>query len=223
MKNRASMELSVKYFYDKVLSIVLLFFLSPVLLFIAFTIWFEDRGKFFFTQSRLGLNGKIFRIWKFRTMVEDADNLLNIDGTVSVNRITRVGNLLRRSSLDELPQLINILKGEMSFIGPRPVLPSHLIRYTDEQKKRLGMKPGITGLAQVNGRNTLLWSKRIEFDIEYIKNYSLWLDVIIFIKTIKVLMSREGIVADRNTSQVDDLTSGQFTQYQEGNNNEKKN
>ncbi|MCP4148526.1 MAG: sugar transferase, partial [bacterium] len=108
-------------------------------------------------------------------------------------------------SLDELPQLINIVKGEMSFIGPRPSLMAHLKRYTEEQKGRLRMKPGITGLAQVNGRNTLKWTKRIAYDNQYIDTYTLWKDLKILLKTIKVVLYREGISMDRNMEEVDDL------------------
>ena len=113
--------------------------------------------------------------------------------------------MLRYLSLDELPQLINIIRGEMSFVGPRPGLLEHFHRYTQEQKKRVLMKPGVTGLAQIHGRNTLKWSKRIEYDLNYIENYSLWLDIKILLKTIKTTLCREGVVLDRNPEQVDDL------------------
>jgi lipopolysaccharide/colanic/teichoic acid biosynthesis glycosyltransferase len=118
-----------------------------------------------------------------------------------------VGPLLRNLSLDELPQLINILKGEMSIIGPRPTLPEHLDRYTDEQKRRLDMRPGVTGLAQVNGRNMLKWSARIEYDVQYIDTFSLWNDFKILLKTAKVVVLRQGIAKDRNPEQVDDLAA----------------
>ncbi len=139
-------------------------------------------------------------------MFVNADQYLDTQGRVGQkNRITRVGAFLRFTSLDELPQLINIVKGEMSFIGPRAALPQHYDRYTTQQKKRLCMKPGVTGLAQVNGRNTLPWSKRIEYDNWYVENYSLKLDLKILLKTVKVVLLREGIVLDRNPEQVDDL------------------
>lgn len=138
-------------------------------------------------------------------MVPNADSLLNADRRVEMNRVTKVGKLLRLLSADELPQIINILIGEMSFIGPRPALWEHMSRYTEEQKKRFLMKPGITGLAQVNGRNLLKWSKRIEYDLQYIEHYSLWLDLKILFRTVKVVLLREGIVLDRNPEQVDDL------------------
>ena len=190
---------------DRVGASVLLLFLLPIFFIIALLIKLEDRGSVFFLQQRPGLNMKLFSIWKFRSMVENADQLLDRNGHATGNRITRIGKLLRSLSLDELPQLINILKGEMSFVGPRPALPGHLERYTTEQKGRFDMKPGVTGLAQVNGRNTLKWSRRILYDLEYIEKYSLWLDVKILFKTVKVVLMREGIVLDRNPGKVDDL------------------
>ena len=138
-------------------------------------------------------------------MVVNADALLTSDKTKTHNRITKIGRLLRSTSLDELPQLFNILRGEMSLIGPRPVLPNHLLRYTPEQKQRFRMHPGVTGMSQINGRNQLKWSKRIAYDNWYIDNYSLWLDVKILARTVKVVLFREGIVLDRNPEQVDDL------------------
>lgn len=199
-------NLWVKHLLDKVVSFVLLVALSPLLLFIALAIKTEDGGPVFFRQPRLGRNGSQFLIWKFRTMIVDADKYLDEMGRPTQNRITLVGRFLRYLSLDELPQLINIFKGEMSVVGPRPALTSHLPRYTDVQKKRLQMRPGVTGLAQVNGRNTLRWSKRLEFDCWYVEHYSLWLDLKILAKTVKVVLFREGIVVDRNPDQVDDLT-----------------
>lgn len=199
-------QIAVKYAQDRVFALLLILILSPVWLAIMLAIKLDDGGPVFFTQDRLGKDGTIFKIYKFRTMIVNADQFLDEQGRVTgKNRITRVGKFLRALSLDELPQLINIFKGEMSVIGPRPVLPSHYPRYTDYQKRRLLMKPGVTGLAQVNGRNTLKWSQRIEYDVWYIEHYSLWLDIKILLKTIKVVLSREGIVMDRNPHEVDDL------------------
>lgn len=140
-------------------------------------------------------------------MIPNADALLDEHQKVGsgINRVTKVGEFLRKLSLDELPQVFNILTGEMSFIGPRPALYESMERYTAKQKERFLMKPGITGLTQVNGRNLLKWSRRIEYDNQYIENYSLWLDIKILFKTIKVVLLREGIVMDRNPDQVDDL------------------
>lgn len=202
----------MKYFLDRVLALLLLILLSPLLLLISFVIRIEG-GPVFFKQRRPGLGGELFSIWKFRTMVVNADALLDNKGhLMQRNRITKIGRVLRYLSLDELPQLINILKGEMSFIGPRPALPEHLERYSDEQKLRFGVKPGITGLAQIHGRNTLKWSKRIEYDLAYIHDYSLSLDLKILLRTIKIILSREGIVLDRNPDQVDDLPNAKSRQ-----------
>lgn len=199
-------QILVKHIFDRIVAFLLLFLAVPFFVIIAVVIKLNDKGPIFFTQDRLGKDGTIFRIYKFRTMIENADRLLDEQGYgVAEKRITNVGRLLRSLSLDELPQLINILKGDMSIIGPRPVLPSHFSRYTDEQKRRLLMKPGVTGLAQVNGRNTLKWSQRIAYDVWYIDHYSLWLDIKILFKTIKVVLLREGIVLDRNPHEVDDL------------------
>ena len=196
----------VKYTIDRLMAVLLLLILSPIWALIAFAIILDDHGPVFFTQERCGLNGALFKIWKFRTMVVNADQFLDSRGSVNgQDRITRVGKLLRLTSLDELPQLINIVRGEMSFVGPRPALPIHLFRYTKQQRRRFAMKPGVTGMSQIKGRNMLLWSKRIEYDIWYIDHYSLWLDLKILIKTVKVVLLREGVVLDRNPGQVDDL------------------
>lgn len=203
----SAFQISVKYFLDRIfgflLFLVFLFFLIPI----AIAIKIEDGGSVFFRQKRPGIHGKPFYIWKFRTMIPDADALLDENQKVSsgINRVTKVGKFLRSLSLDELPQIINIVKGEMSFIGPRPALQEAMGKYTEKQKERFLMKPGITGLAQVNGRNLLKWSKRIEYDLYYIEHYSLWLDIKILLKTVKVVFFREGIVLDRNPDQVDDL------------------
>ncbi len=196
----------LKYTLDRLLALILLVLLLPVFLVIGLLIKMQDGGTVFFRQQRVGLQGKPFLIWKFRTMVPQADTLL-VDGRVpeAHNRVTPVGRVLRLGSLDELPQLINIIRGEMSFIGPRPVLPTHLPRYSPAQMGRFAMKPGITGLAQVNGRNLLPWSQRIAYDLEYIATYSPGLDLRILFRTIGVVFKREGISLDRNPEQVDDL------------------
>ena len=200
-----SIQLFVKYCLDRVIALLLLLVLAPLLMIVAVSIRLVDHGPVFFYQDRIGFNRRIFSMWKFRTMIVDADQYLESDGSVKTDRITSIGKALRYLSLDELPQLVNILKGEMSLVGPRPALPSHLNRYTATQARRLEMKPGITGLAQIRGRNQLKWSKRIEYDIEYIDGFSLWLDLKILLATIKVVIRREGIVLDRNPEQVDDL------------------
>jgi lipopolysaccharide/colanic/teichoic acid biosynthesis glycosyltransferase len=196
----------MKYAIDRLAGLILLILLAPLLGIVAFLIKMDDRGPVFFRQERLGLGGKLFNICKFRTMIPNADRLLDEKGRVgNVNRLTRVGRILRSLSLDELPQLLNIVKGEMSFIGPRPTVPQHWPRYTERQKDRFRMKPGVTGWAQVSGRNTLKWSQRIECDLWYIENYSLLVDLRILAKTAKVVFLRRGVVLDRNPEQVDDL------------------
>lgn len=200
-------QVTIKYSLDRLCGCLLL---VPALVFfipITVAIKLEDGGPVFFRQKRPGLHGKPFYIWKFRTMIPRADDLLGDDQCVSgnISRVTKVGKLLRSTSLDELPQLFNIIKGEMSFIGPRPALYEAMERYTARQSQRFRMKPGITGLAQVNGRNLLKWSKRLEYDVWYVEHFSLWLDLKIMLKTVKVVLLREGIVLDRNPDQVDDL------------------
>ena len=189
---------AIKYILDVVLGISLLVALLPFLAVIGITIKLNSPGPIFFKQQRVGLFGNLFTIYKFRTMVDDAVNIgagLNI--LDNDPRITSIGKFLREWSLDELPQLINIAKGQMSFIGPRPTLKHQVDNYSQHQRKRLNMKPGITGWAQVNGRNNLTWEERIEMDIWYIDNWSLLLDTKIFLKTFKVILTKDSIYNDR--------------------------
>ncbi len=183
------LEKFLKRLFDLFISIaaISIFFLPS--LFISILIKLESRGPVFFNQVRVGKDGKDFLMYKFRTMVEGAEYKgKGLEIEKNDPRITHVGNLLRLTSLDEFPQFINILKGEMSFIGPRPTVRSHVEKYTERQMRRLEVKPGITGLAQVSGRNALSWPERIEKDIEYIDNYSLWLDMKIFFRTFSVVL-----------------------------------
>ena len=197
------MQLIIKQVLDIFFAVMLLILLLPLILLISILI--KCNGPVFFTQLRLGKNGIIFNVIKFRTMIVNADDYLDSNGSPTRDRVTKIGKILRVTSLDEIPQLFNIILGQMSFIGPRPTLVSHWNRYTKEQKKRSKMLPGITGWAQVYGRNEIPWSKRIELDIEYIDNFSLWFDVVIVFKTINVIFLRKDIAMDRNTSSVDDL------------------
>lgn len=185
--------LLVKRVTDIVISSICLFMLFPILLIIALLIKLDSKGSALFIQERSGKEGKIFKIYKFRSMVTNAHRMgLGLEVAKDDFRITRVGSLIRRLSLDELPQLINVLNGDMSIVGPRPALPHQLEKYTDRQRKRLLVKPGITGWAQINGRNNLDWPERIELDVWYVDNQTFLLDLIILIKTIKVVLSREG-------------------------------
>ncbi len=202
----SSQQIVLKNLFDIIFSIVLTAILSPVFIMISIAIKLDDGYEVFFKQKRPGLNGKSFIIWKYRTMIPKADSMLDKQGRpIGKGRITRIGKVLRYLSLDELPQLFNIMKREMSFVGPRPGLYEHLDRYNRRQKNRYLMKPGITGLAQIKGRNTLKWSERIEYDLEYIENFSFRSDLSILLKTINCVILREGIVLDRNPDDIDDL------------------
>lgn len=190
--------LFVKRIFDLICSTVLLILLLPLFVIIAVLIKLDSKGPVFFFQERAGKGGQPFTIWKFRTMCQNAVSMGEGFFTNENDaRITRVGNFLRKWSLDELPQLINIFKGEMSIIGPRPTLMYQVEQYDNYQRQRLQMPPGVTGWAQVNGRNSLSWPERIELDIWYVNNWNLTVDFKIILKTIKVVKSREGIYADK--------------------------
>lgn len=148
-----------------------------------------SNGPVFFRQDRVGLGGKPFTVWKFRTMVDREDNPLFPDP----ERITTVGRWMRRLSLDELPQLINVAVGEMSIVGPRPTLPYQVERYDARQRQRLTVRPGLTGLAQVRGRNSLSWADRIEIDLEYISRQSFWLDLQVLVSTVATVARGSGV------------------------------
>ena len=187
----------IKHILDKIFGIILLILLSPILAIIAIAIKVDSKGPVIFKQKRLGKDGQIFEIYKFRTMYVDAPDIRNEDGSTfnSDNdpRVTKVGLVLRKTSLDELLQIFNVIKGDMSFIGPRPDLPEQLELYTEFDKKKLLVRPGVTGYAQCNGRNNIEWKKRIEMDIYYIENYSLWLDIKILFKTVFSVLRSEGV------------------------------
>ncbi|MEI3611392.1 sugar transferase [Pseudogracilibacillus sp. SO30301A] len=179
--------------------IILLFSLPTVLIgtIIAILIKIDSKGSIFYKQERLGFKGKVFEIYKFRTMVENAENIGSGIKTFQDDpRITTIGKFLRKTSLDEIPQLINVLKGDMSIIGPRPPVPYHPRKYQEyrkEQVKRFTVRPGITGYAQIKGRNNISWDERIVYDIEYVNNLSFLLDIKIFILTIVKVFKKEGI------------------------------
>ena len=188
----------IKEIYDKILSIAALIILSPLFIIISVLIKLDSRGPVFFIQERAGLKGKLFNSFKFRTMMHKAaERGLGLNIKDGDERITRVGRFLRAWSLDELPQLINVLKGDMSIVGPRPTLQYQVELYNDFQRKRLLVKPGITGWAQVNGRNAISWEQRIKLDVWYVENWSLWLDFKIILKTIKVVVKKEGLYGAR--------------------------
>lgn len=180
-----------KRILDVVIAILGILILSPILLVIALMVWVTYGLPVFFRQGRPGYLGKPFLIYKFRTMTDEYDNTDNI--LPDEQRITRLGQFLRSFSLDELPELFNVLRGEMSIVGPRPLLMQYLERYSPEQARRHEVLPGITGWAQVNGRNALTWEEKFKLDVWYVDHWSFWLDVkILFLSVIKVLR-REGI------------------------------
>ncbi len=196
-KKMILLQIVIKRIIDILFAIILLILLTPVFLVIAICIKLDSKGSVFFIQNRLGKDGRIFKMYKFRSMKQNAEDIRSEDGSTYNSgtdpRVTRVGSVLRNTSLDELPQLINILKGDMSFIGPRPDLPDHFTLYTEYEKNKLKVKPGITGYAQVLGRNSILWKDRIKLDIYYIDNYSLLLDFKILLLTVVAVFKKEGI------------------------------
>lgn len=181
----------IKYFIDRLIAAIALLIFSPLILVVAILIRFNLGSPIFFTQQRPGKDGKIFTFYKFRTMTDatDANGNLLSDG----DRMTPFGTLLRKSSLDELPQLLNVLKGDMSLVGPRPLMVHYLQLYNSEQARRHEVLPGITGLAQTSGRNTLDWDKRLKLDVAYVDNWSLWLDFKILLATVWKVIKRDGI------------------------------
>jgi lipopolysaccharide/colanic/teichoic acid biosynthesis glycosyltransferase len=171
--------------------------LSPIFIVICVFLFFLNNGKLFFTQQRPGKDEKLFKIIKFKTMNDKKDEHGNL--LPDVKRITKVGKFIRKTSLDEIPQLLNVIKGDMSIIGPRPLLVSYLPLYNQEQSKRHKVKPGITGWAQVNGRNTISWKEKFSLDIYYVNNLSFQLDLKILLMTIKkVLLSDDVNSGDDN-------------------------
>jgi sugar transferase EpsL len=183
--------MNIKRLFDLALSIPAFFFLSFFMLIIAVSIRLKIESPFIFRQVRPGLHGKPFVIYKFRTMTDARDNDGNLlpDG----ERLTRLGRFLRMTSMDELPEFFNVIKGDMSIVGPRPLLMQYLDRYTFEQARRHEVKPGITGWAQVNGRNAISWEDKFKLDIWYVDNWSVWLDLKIILMTVVKVLRRDGI------------------------------
>lgn len=184
----------IKQIFDFILSFILLIILSPVILFTAIFLLLANRGKVFFFQQRPGLNNEPFYIIKFKTMRDAFDD--NGEPLPDEIRLTKIGRFVRSASLDELLQLINVLKGDMSLVGPRPLLMRYLSRYTKRQARRHEVKPGITGWAQVNGRNAISWEQKFEFDVEYVEKQSFLLDLKILWLTFLNVIQRKGISAD---------------------------
>ncbi|HVG74655.1 MAG TPA: sugar transferase [Thermoleophilaceae bacterium] len=182
---------------DAVLAAALLLVTSPLLALAALAIRLESRGPVFYRQLRVGRGGERFELWKLRTMVPGAETMgAGIYVVEGDARITRVGRLLRRFSLDELPNLVNVLRGEMAIVGPRPTVQEQVDRYTDRQLRRLEVKPGITGWAQINGRTSLPWPERIELDVWYVEHRSLRLDLRILARTARMLATGHGLYSE---------------------------
>lgn len=200
-KNGGIYEKYIKRPIDFVLALIGIIVLSPVLLIIAILVRINLGSPVLFKQGRPGLNERIFTIYKFRTMTDERDE--NGELLPDSMRLTKFGKFLRSTSLDELPELFNILKGDMSFVGPRPLSVMYLPYYTDEERLRHSVRPGLTGLSQINGRNTVNWEERFAYDIEYVNNITFINDMKILLKTIAVVFKREGIVVSGTGKVID--------------------
>jgi lipopolysaccharide/colanic/teichoic acid biosynthesis glycosyltransferase len=201
------MKMIVKRILDIFIAFIALLLLLPFMLLISLCIFLTMGRPIFFIQKRPGLKGKPFKMYKFRTMTNETteDNNLLPDK----DRLTSFGRFLRSSSLDELPELLNVLRGEMSVTGPRPLAIEYLNRYSPEQARRHDVKPGITGWAQVNGRNLLSWEERFKMDIWYVDNWNLYIDLKIIVLTILLVIKREGVVPEGRSAMEDFMGSGQ--------------
>jgi len=195
--------MNLKRLFDISIGTFFLLLVTPIYLLLALLVRVKIGSPIFFTQTRPGLHSKAFTMIKFRTMT----NARSTDGALlpDAERLTRFGRFLRVTSLDELPELWNVLKGDMSLVGPRPLLMEYLPLYSHEQAKRNEVRPGITGWAQVNGRNAISWEEKFKYDVWYVENHSFWLDMKIIWMTIKKVIAREGISAD------DEVTMPKFT------------
>lgn len=183
----------IKQIIDFLIALIVLIILIPIFLVVAVSIKISSKGQVFFRQERVGRNGRVFKIWKFRTMIKESENIgLGIEVSKYDPRITKIGRFLRRFGIDELPQLINVILGQMSLVGPRAALPFQIEKYSEEEKRRLQVKPGITNLNILKGWNTLSWKERIKWDLWYIEKWSLLLDLKILFKTPFVVLSGRG-------------------------------
>jgi len=181
----------IKRVFDIILSLLLILIFSPIIIIVSIFIYFTMGEPILFRQIRPGLNEKLFTIYKFRTMNNKRDK--NGDLLPDKDRLSKIGKIIRSTSLDELPQLFNVLKGDMSFVGPRPLLEEYLSLYNEEQKRRHSVIPGITGWAQVNGRNAISWEDKFKYDVWYVDNQSFWLDMKILWMTFLKVIKRDGI------------------------------
>lgn len=197
---RDDLDETIRRFLDLVIALAVLMLTAPLLLFCSAAVKLSGPGPVFFRQKRLGKDGRPFDILKFRSMLVDSNEIRNADGSTFVSaadpRVTRVGRLLRRTSLDELPQLFNVVRGEMCLVGPRPDQVDQLRYYSETDKRKLKVKPGITGLAQISGRNNIPWERRKRLDVEYVNRQSFWLDLKILTKTIPYVLLRRDVNAN---------------------------
>ncbi len=192
--NQTAKQSYLKRFIDVIASAAILLLLSPLFVVIGLAIKFSSFGPIFFLQERAGFRGKPFTIIKFRTMISNAiEHELGLRTGADDPRVTPVGKFLREFHLDELPQLLNVLRGDMSLVGPRPTIPSQVDTYTTFEMRRLDVRPGITGLSQVSGNNELPWEERIKLDVYYVDNLSFWLDLKIALRTIGTVITRKGV------------------------------
>ena len=192
------MQQKIKRVIEFALAFITLIIFSPILLIVGVGVRIKLGSPIFFRQARVGLNGEVLEMIKFRTMKDayDAEGNLLPDE----ERLTAFGSFLRKSSLDELPELWNVLKGDMSLVGPRPLLVEYLPLYSEEQMKRHNVRPGITGYAQVNGRNNISWTKKFELDVYYVENFSLWLDIKILFQTVAKVLGQADINQEGNAT-----------------------
>ena len=197
----ASSSIYIHFFkrvIDLLVSLIIFTVLSPVFIIVVILLAIANAGKPFFFQTRPGKNEKLFKVIKFKTMHDRKDK--NGELLPDADRLTAVGSFIRRTSLDELPQMLNVIKGDMSLIGPRPLLVEYLPRYSEVQRHRHDVRPGITGWAQVNGRNTISWQQKFEYDVWYVNNISFALDFKIFFLTIRNIVKSEGISSDTSAT-----------------------
>ena len=192
------MQQRIKRVLEFIIALIGLILASPILLIVAILVKTKLGSPILFRQQRVGLNGEIFEMVKFRTMKDATDSEGN--PLPDEERLTKFGQLLRKTSLDELPELWNVLKGDMSLVGPRPLLVEYLPLYSKEQMKRHDVRPGITGYAQVNGRNNISWRKKFELDVYYVENFSLWLDVKILFQTVAKVLGQADINQEGNVT-----------------------
>ncbi|WP_276210890.1 sugar transferase [Heyndrickxia coagulans] len=206
-----------KNYFKRVCDIIFALIALPFWLLILFIvgpiIYFQDKGSVFYNAPRLGRNGKVYKMYKFRSMKMNAPDLRNEDGSTfnaeDDPRLTKIGKFIRKTSLDETPQILNVIKGDMSIIGPRPDLPEHFELYKGSERRKLEIRPGITGYNQAYFRNNVPWKERIKNDIYYIDNLSIWLDIKIFFKTAVSVLKREDVfIAEHNTSPHNDTGVG---------------